>query len=161
MIAVAPLFSSLEDWTIYTHRKPVWRSEIYRCFKSGLWCSDLQFLWRIPTSAFPRVPPCKGDSSMFALPDSRLAVANPRWGFDVCLNPRAPSSMLDRSLNVAVSPFELISIKKKFCLRSHPQIGTHFLVAIASTHPQHWQWSCRGSVSGWPLWGPCKERWPY
>ena len=23
MIAVAPLFSSLEDWTIYTHRKPV------------------------------------------------------------------------------------------------------------------------------------------
>ena len=33
---------------------------------------------------------------MFALPDSRLAVANPRWGFDVCLNPRAPSSMLDR-----------------------------------------------------------------
>ena len=52
MIAVAPLFSSLEDWTIYTHRKPVWRSEIYRCFKSGLWCSDLQFLWRIPTSAF-------------------------------------------------------------------------------------------------------------
>ena len=25
---------------IYTHRKPVWRSEIYRCFKSGLWCSD-------------------------------------------------------------------------------------------------------------------------
>ena len=30
----------------------MWRSEIYRCFKSGLWCSDLQFLWRIPTSAF-------------------------------------------------------------------------------------------------------------
>ena len=160
MIAVAPLFSSLEDWTIYTHRKPVWRSEIYRCFKSGLWCSDLQFLWRIPTSAFPRAS-CKGESSMFALPDSRLAVANPRWGFDVCLNPRAPSSMLDGSLNVAGSPFELIAIKKKFCLRSHPQIGIHFLVAIASTHPQHWQWGRRGSVCGWPLWGPCKERWPY
>ena len=103
---------------------------------------------------------CKGESPMFALPDSRLAVANPRWGFDVCLNPRAPSSMLDRSLNVAVSPFELIAIKNKFCLRSHPQIGIHFLVAIA-THPQHWQWGRRGSVCGWPLWGPCKERWPY
>ena len=50
---------------------------------------------------------------------------------------RAPSSMLDGSLNVAVSPFELIAIEKKFCLRSHPQIGIHFLVAIASTHPQH------------------------
>ena len=55
----------------------------------------------------------------------------------------------------------LIAIKKKFCLRSHPQIGIHFLVAIASTHPQHWQWGRRGSVCGWPLWGPCKERWPY
>ena len=42
--------------------------------------------------------------------------------------------MLDGGLNVAVSPFELIAIKKKFCLRSHPQIGIHFLVAIASTH---------------------------
>ena len=45
--------------------------------------------------------------------------------------------MLDGSLNVAVSPFELIAIKKKFCLRSHPQIGIH--VAIASTHPQHFE----------------------
>ena len=35
MIAVAPVFSSLEDRTIYTHWKPVWRSEIYRCFKSA------------------------------------------------------------------------------------------------------------------------------
>ena len=61
----------------------------------------------------PKSASCKGESSMFALPDSRLAVANPRRGFDVCLNPRAPSSMLDGSLNVAVSPFELIAIKKK------------------------------------------------
>ena len=114
-----------------------------------------------PDIGIPKSASCKGESSMFALPDSRLAVANPRWGFDVCLNPRAPSSMLDGSLNVAVSPFELIAIKKKPCLRSHPQIGIHFLVAIASTHPQHWQWGRRGSVCGWPLWGPCKERWPY
>ena len=84
-----------------------------------------------PDSGIPKSASCKGESSMFALPDSRLAVANP------CLNPRAPSSMLDGSLDVAVSPFELIAIKKKFCLRSHPQIGIHFLVAIASTHPQH------------------------
>ena len=76
MIAVAPLFSSLEDWTIYTHRKPVWRSEIYRCFKSGLWCSDLQFLWRIPTSAFPRVPPAKGNRRClrFQTPDLQLQI---------------------------------------------------------------------------------------
>ena len=114
-----------------------------------------------PDIGIPKSASCKGESSMFALPDSRLAVANPRWGFDVCLNPRAPSSMLDGGLNVAVSPFELIAIKKKVCLRSHPQIGIHFLIAIASTHPQHWQWGRRGSVCGWPLCGPCKERWPY
>ena len=29
--------------------------------------------------------------------------------------------------------FQKVAIKKKFCLRSHPQIGIHFLVAIAST----------------------------
>ena len=110
-----------------------------------------------PDIGIPKSASCKGESSMFALPDSRLGVANPRWGFGVCLNPRAPSSMLDGSLNVAVSPFELIAIKKKFCLRSHPQTGIHFLVAIASTHPQHWQWGRRGSVCGWLLWGHARK----
>ena len=99
-----------------------------------MWCSDLHFLWRIPTSAFPRVPPAKGNLRCLRFQTPDLQFANPRRGFDVCLNPRAPSSMLDGSLNVAVSPFELIAIKKKFCLKSHPQIGIHFLVAIASTH---------------------------
>ena len=57
--------------------------------------------------------------------------------------------MLDGGLNVAVSPFELIAIKKEFCLRSHPQIGIHFLVATASTHPQH---SLTMGSQGFSLW---------
>ena len=135
----------------------------YRCFKKRLVVFRFTVPVENPDIGIPKSASCKGESSMFALPipDSRFAVANPRWGFDICLNPRAPSSMLDGGLNVAVSPFELIAIKKKFCLRSNPQIGIHFLVAIASRHPQHWQWGRRGSVCGWPLWGPCKERWPY
>ena len=81
--------------------------------------------------------PAKGNRRClrFQTPDLQLQIQDE--DLDVCLNPRAPSSMLDGGLNVAVSPFELIAIKKKFCLRSHLQIGIHFLVAIASTHPQH------------------------
>ena len=159
MIAVAPLFSSLEDWTIYTHTHTESRCDARRFTDASKAACGVQIYSSCGESRYRHS--CKGESSMFALPDSRLAVANPRWGFDVCLNPRAPSSMLDGGLNVAVSPFELITIKKKFCLRSHPQIRIHLLIAIASTHPQHWQWGRRGSVCGWPLWGPCKERWPY
>ena len=143
MIAVAPLFSSLEDWTIYTHTesrcdagrftdasKAACGVQIYSS------CGDLQFLW------------------CFALPDSRLAVANPRWGFDVCLNPRAPSSMLDGGLNVAVSPFELIAIKKKFCLRSHPQ----FVVGPCGGHAR------KDGPTGFSRAAPAALqclRWPY
>ena len=35
-----------------------------------------------PDIDIPKSDACKGESSMFALPDSRLAVANPRLGFD-------------------------------------------------------------------------------
>ena len=73
---------------------------------------------------------CKGESSMFALPDSRLAVANPRWGF--------AHLQYWTELKCCNSPFELIAIKKKNCLRVHPEIGIFVLVAIASTHAQHW-----------------------
>ena len=79
MIAVAPLFSSLEDWTIYTHTP-----------KAGVTLGDLQMLQKRlvvfrftvpvenPDIGIPKSASCKGESSMFALPDSRLAVANPR-----------------------------------------------------------------------------------
>ena len=157
MIAVASLFSPLEDWTIYTHTKS--RCDARRFTDASKAACGVQIYSSCGESRHRHS--CKGESSMFALPDSRLAVANPRWGFDVCLK---PASIFDvgRRLKCGSFTFELIAIKKKFCLRSHPQIGIHFLVAIASTHPQHWQWGRRGSVCGWPLWGPCnKERWPY
>jgi len=35
-----------------------------------------------PDIDIPKSASCRGESSMFALPDSRLAVANPRLGFD-------------------------------------------------------------------------------
>ena len=108
----------------------------------------------------PKSASCKGESSMFALPDSRLGVANPRRGFGVCLNPPFPSSMLDGTLNVAVSPFELIHQKEIL-----PQVTSSNWNSLLSCNsintPSTLTMGSQGPVCGWPLWGPCKERWPY
>ena len=78
MIAVAPLFS-------FTGRLDYLHTP-----KAGVTLGDLQMLQKRlvvfrftvpvenPDIGIPKSASCKGESSMFALPDSRLAVANPR-----------------------------------------------------------------------------------
>ena len=66
---------------------------------------------------------------------------------------KSPRPMLDESLNVAVSPFELIAIKKKFYLSSHPQIGNSLLSCNSINTPSTLTMGRRGSVCGWPLVG--------
>ena len=65
-------------------------------------------------------------------------------------NPRAPSSMLDGSLNVAVSPFELIAIKRNFA-SGHPPDWNSLLSCNSINTPSTLTMGSQGSVCGWPV----------
>ena len=73
---------------------------------------------------------------------------------------RASSSMLDGGLNVAVSPFELIAIK-----RNLPQVTSSNWNSLLSRNSIITPSTLTMGSQRFSLWlalvGPCKERWPY
>ena len=75
MIAVAPLFL---HWKIglSTHTESRCDARRFIDASKAACGSDLQFLWRIRTSAFPRVPPAKGNRRClrFQTPDLQLQI---------------------------------------------------------------------------------------